>query len=83
MDTLSEAKLIRKKYEKMLMRKKGVVGCAVGYKHVAGKKTDQICIVCYVIEKIPEDQLDEGDLIPPMIEGIPTDVIESGGMKAL
>ena len=83
MDTLSEAKLIRKKYEKMLMRKKGVVGCAVGYKHIAGEKTDQICIVCYVIEKISEDQLDEGDLVPSVIEGIPTDVIESGGMKAL
>jgi hypothetical protein len=83
MDALSEAKLIREKYEKTLMRKKGVVGCAVGYKHVEGKKTDQICIVCYVIEKIPENQLDEVDLIPPVIEGIPTDVIESGEMRVL
>ena len=83
MNALSEAKRIREKYENTLMRKKGVVGCAVGYKHIAGKKTDQICIVCYVIKKIPEDQLDEADLIPPGIEGIPTDVIESGGMRAL
>jgi hypothetical protein len=83
MDTLVRAKKIREKYERVLMRKKGVVGCAVGYKHIAGKKTDQICIVCYVIKKIPEDELSEGDLIPPMIEGIPTDVIESGGMRAL
>jgi len=83
MDALSEAKLIREKHEATLMRKKGVVGCAVGYKHIAGKKTDQICIVCYVIEKIPENQLDEGDLVPPVIEGIPTDVIESGEMKVL
>jgi hypothetical protein len=83
MDALSEAKLIREKYEKTLMRKKGVVGCAVGHKHVEGKKTDQICIVCYVIEKIPENQLDEVDLIPPVIEGIPTDVIESGEMRVL
>ncbi len=83
MDTLGKAKKIREKHEARLMRKKGVVGCAVGYKHVEGKKTDQICIVCYVIEKIPEDQLDEGDLIPPVIEGIPTDVIESGEMRVL
>jgi hypothetical protein len=83
MDTLSEAKKIREKYEKTLMRRKGVVGCAVGYKQIAGKKTDQICIICYVIKKIPEDQLDEADLIPPMFEGIPTDVIESGEMRVL
>jgi hypothetical protein len=83
MDALGEAKRIREKYVKKLMRKKGVVGCAVGYKHIAGKKTDQICIVCYVIKKIPEDQLDEGELVPPVIEGIPTDVIESGGLRAL
>lgn len=83
MDALVEAKKIREKYEKTLMRKKGVVGCAVGYKHIAGKKTDQICIICYVIKKIPEHQLDEADLVSPMIDGIPTDVIESGEMKAL
>ena len=83
MDTLSEAKLIRDKHEARLMRKKGVVGCAVGYKHIAGKKTNQICIVCYVIEKIPEDQLDEGDLVPPVIDGIPTDVVESGELRVL
>ena len=83
MDALVEAKKIREKHEKMLMRKKGVVGCAVGYKQISGQKTDQICIICYVIKKIPEHQLDEDDLVPPMIEGIPIDVIESGGMKAL
>ena len=83
MDALVEAKKIREKYEKTLMRKKGVVGCAVGYKYISGKKTDQICIICYVIKKIPEHQLHEDDLVPPMIEGIPIDVIESGGMKAL
>ncbi len=83
MDTLSKAKKIREKYEKTLMRKKGVVGCAVGYKQVAGQKTDQICIVCYVIKKIPEDQLEADDLVPRMIEGIPIDVIESGEMRVL
>lgn len=83
MDTLSEAKRIKEKFEAALMRKKGVVGCAVGYKQVAGKKTDQICIVCYVIKKKPEDQLEAIDLVPRMIEGIPTDIIESGEMRVL
>ena len=75
--------MIREQYEKTLMKKKGVVGCAVGYKNVAGKNTDQICIICYVIRKIPEHQLDKADLVPPMIDGIPTDVVEMGGLKTL
>jgi hypothetical protein len=83
MDALSRAKRIREKYEKTLMRKKGVVGCSVGYKYTGGEKTEQICIICYVVRKIPSDQLSEADLIPPVIEGIPTDVIESGGLRAL
>ena len=83
MDALSEAKKIREKYEEILMRKKGVVGCVVGYKHIAGEKTDQICVICYVLKKIPANQLDEADLVPAIIEGIPTDVIESGEMRAL
>ena len=80
---LDKAKKIREKHKATLMRKKGVVGCAVGYKHVTGKKTDQICIVCYVIKKIPAHRLDAADLVPPVIEGIPTDVIESGRIGTL
>ncbi len=83
MDALGEAKRIKEKYEEKLMRKKGVVGCAVGYKHIAGEKTDEICIVCYVSRKIPVGQLAEADKIPVMIEGIPTDVIESGEIRVL
>jgi hypothetical protein len=83
MHTLDEAKKIKKKYEADLMRKKGVVACAVGYKHVEGKKTDRVCIICYVIDKIPENQIEEADLIPPVLEGIPTEVIVSGEMRVL
>jgi hypothetical protein len=83
MSTLDKAKRIRRKYEDVLMGKMGVVGCAVGNKYVAGKRTDQICIICYVKEKKPEDQLSERDLVPRFIEGIPTDIIESGEIRAL
>ena len=83
MDTLSKAKKVREAHEKALMRKKGVVGCAVGHKIIDGIKTDQICIICYVIKKLPASELDGSDLIPSDIEGIPTDVIETGEMKVL
>lgn len=83
MTTFEEVKRVREKYEASLMKREGVVGCAVGYKHIGGKKTDKLCIVCYVIEKKPEEKLRKQDIIPKKIEGIPTDVVESGEIRAL
>lgn len=83
MDLLAEAKKTREKHEKSLMKKKGVVGCSIGFKNIEGKKTDQICIICYVVKKIPKHRLEKADLVPPMINGIPTDVVETGEMRVL
>ena len=83
MSSIEDIKRIKQKYEKNLMRKKGVLGCAVGYKHIAGEKTDQVCLVCYVKKKKPEDELRKSNLVPRYIEGIPTDIVESGGISAL
>ncbi len=83
MTTFEEVKRVREKYEASLMKREGVVGCAVGYKRVGGKKTDELCIVCYVIEKKPEGKLRKQDIIPKRIEGIPTDIIETGEIRAL
>lgn len=83
MVTMEEVRRVKERYEAELMEKIGVVGCAIGYKHVGGKKTDELCIVCYVMEKKPEGKLRRQDIIPKKIEGIPTDVVESGKIRAL
>src|SRR6185369_12531430 len=50
----------------------------IGPKVVGGVVTETIAIRVYVVQKLrPEDGLPEGDAIPPDIDGIPTDVIES------
>ncbi len=83
MVTMEEVKRVKEKHEAELMKKSGVTGCALGYKYVAGKKTDQLSIICYVNKKKPEKKLKKGDIIPKSIEGIPTDVVESGEFRAL
>jgi hypothetical protein len=83
MATIQEARTIKQRHEAELMEKAGVVGCAIGYKQVGGRKTRELCIVCYVTEKKPEAKLERGDIIPQRIEGIPTDVVESGEIRAL
>lgn len=83
MVTMEMAREVKKKHEAELMKKSGVVGVAIGYKHIEGRKTDQLCIVCYVIEKISEADLKPEDIIPKEIDGVPIDVVESGRFRAL
>lgn len=83
MATLEEVKKVREKHEASLMKREGVVGCAAGYKQVGGKKTDELCVVCFVVQKKPEEELRKQDVIPKNIEGVPTDVVESGEIRAL
>jgi hypothetical protein len=83
MPTIEDIRKIKEKYEQELMSKAGVAGCSIGYKQTGGKKTDKLSIVCYVKNKKKEADLNSKDIIPGEIEGIPTDVVESGEFKAL
>ena len=83
MITMEDVKRVKKKYEAELMGKAGVIGCAIGFRYVDGKKTDELCIVCFVKEKKPEEKLKKKDIIPKTIEGVKIDVVESGELRAL
>jgi hypothetical protein len=83
MVTLEEVKRVKAEYEEELMRKPGVVGVAIGHKHINGRKTNLLCIICYVMEKKRVGELEEHDIIPEEIEGVPVDVVESGQVRAL
>ncbi|MHA2189937.1 MAG: hypothetical protein ACXAEN_14940 [Candidatus Thorarchaeota archaeon] len=82
MVTMEKAREVKKKHESELMKKAGVVGVAIGYKHIDGRKTIQLCIVCYVEEKKTEENLEPEDIIPEEIEGVPIDVVETGRIRA-
>jgi len=83
MSTIEEVKKVKEKHEQELMSKAGVVGCSIGYKQIDGKKTGKLSIVCYVKKKKKEEGIKIKDVIPTEIEGIPTDVVESGELKTL
>ena len=83
MATMEEVRRVKERREAELMKKAGVTGCAIGYKQVNGERTDELGIVCYVTEKKPEGKLRKRDIIPKEIEGIPTDVVASGEIRAL
>jgi hypothetical protein len=70
-------------YEAALLARANVVGVGVGRKIVGGRETDEPCIVVFVERKIPATDLRRRDLVPGELEGIRTDVVESGRFVAL
>lgn len=80
---LEEARRIKAKHTALLLGKKNVVACGVGYKEVGGVRTDELCVIVSVAEKVPRAELAPGALIPQVLEGIRTDVQETGMIRAL
>ncbi len=70
-------------FQEELLRKNNVVGVAIGYKESGGVRTTQPAVIVLVEQKKPNAGLNEEDKIPAQINGIPTDVFESGPIHAL
>ena len=68
---------------KELMSKANVVATGIGYKKTAGKKTDELCIVCSVDTKISKNKLSAQDLIPSSVQSVSTDVVRTGLFRTL
>jgi hypothetical protein len=74
---------IKKAQEHKLLKKKNVIGVGIGKKIVGGKQTDQECITVMVSQKVPLQGLSQEDLVPREIEGVVTDVVDVGIVRAL
>lgn len=59
-----------------------VVATGVGYKVTAGQRTGTLCIICSVKEKRAAGALAQSDRIPPRLDGIATDVVQTGVLRA-
>jgi hypothetical protein len=74
MKTVSEIVRIKEGIEAELLKRPGVTGVDVGYKYVAGKRTDEIAIRV-LVEKKKKD-IAKAERVPEAFEGVTTDVIE-------
>ena len=71
------------KWELDLLRKANVVGMGTGRKIVGGVTKPEIrCVSVFVTEKVPKEELRKRDLVPLVVNGMPTDVVETGEFKA-
>jgi hypothetical protein len=82
-DDLNRIRGILGSHRKQLLKRAHVVATGIGYKQTGGAKTETLCIVCSVKEKIPASQLSGQDLVPAVVDGTPTDVVQTGVIRAL
>ncbi len=65
------------------LEKQNITGVGVGYKMKDGRFTNDLSIVVSVIRKHKDPNDIVGEAIPPEYEGVKTDVIQTGVLKAL
>ncbi len=65
-----------------LLKRRNVVATGVGYKISQGKKTADLSIICSVTKKMAVKELSKKHMVPKTIDNIPTDVIETGVIRA-
>lgn len=82
-DELSAIRNTLRNYRGQLLDRSNVVAAGVGYKIVDGQKTSTLSIICSVTKKMAASQLSSRDLVPGSLDGTPTDVIETGVIRAL
>ncbi|MGC9357810.1 MAG: hypothetical protein ACP5GX_08085 [Anaerolineae bacterium] len=66
-----------------LFKRQNVVACGLGYKIRGEEETDELSLVVSVVRKVPKEQLPSTELIPQAVNGMLTDVVETGCLRAL
>ena len=82
-EELTNVKNVLRNHRSQLLDRTNVVATGVGYKVTGGQKTSTLSIMCSVTKKIASSQLPSRDLVPATLDGMPTDVIETGVIRAL
>lgn len=80
---VAQAVEAQSQFEHTLLAKQNVVGVAVGYKESNGVTTDEVAVVVLVEQKKPIAALSAEDAIPRELDGLRTDVVEVGYLRAL
>ncbi|NNF99964.1 MAG: hypothetical protein HKM93_11345 [Desulfobacteraceae bacterium] len=80
---LHEIKNVLGRSRHSLLEKKNIVATGIGYKVSGGQKTEDLSIVCSVTEKLAPSGISGTDMVPKSIDGLPTDVVQTGRIRAL
>ena len=80
---LSNLKGVLQENRNQLLTRANVVAAGLGFKVSAGKKSSTLSIICSVVQKIPPSKLSAQEMIPSQVGGLPTDVLQTGVIRAI
>jgi len=83
MSAIEEVKRAKAESATNILSKPNVVGVGYGYKETAGHRTSDLCVVALVRVKLPKSSLGSRELVPMTLEGVSTDVVQVGEIRAL
>jgi len=82
-ELISQVKRVKETHVYDLLGRRNVVGVGLGYKVSGGIETDELSLVVSVTRKEETAALAAEDLVPQALDGIKTDVVETGVIRAL
>jgi hypothetical protein len=80
---ITAVRRVLKSAEKNLHSRPNVVATGIGYKLVREARTDELSIVCSVTRKLLSSELSPVEFVPAAIDGVVTDVVQTGRLHAL
>ena len=78
----AEVRQAKRSHAETILRKPNVVGVGAGLRERGGRLTDEVCLVALVERKVPKAALPPEALVPPEVDGVPTDVVQVGRLRA-
>jgi hypothetical protein len=82
-NALLTALTAKRNNERRILSRSNVIATGVGYKIKGETLTRDLAVMVSVIRKLPVAQLAESDLVPKEVDGVHTDVVETGTFRAL
>lgn len=79
---ITTVRSVLKKTKSRLHGCANVVATGIGYKITHGSRTPDLSIVCSVTNKLEATALSSADLVPSTMDGVPTDVVPTGRLRA-
>ncbi len=78
----AQARQIQQQALPQMFQRPNVVACGLGYKIRGTEQTQELSVIVSVVRKVPKAELAPSDLVPEALDGLPTDVIETGRIRA-
>ncbi len=79
---LTQARAMYQQLIPELFGRRNVIGVGIGYKNSEGQATGELSLIISVTQKLPIEQLSAQDVIPKFLNGLLTDVVETGRFRA-